>query len=196
MGTSGANHLTGSKYALTLKRNGSLLGGEDRTHDERGHTMPAPRQLPDTETLKRLRRQGWTYDDIAAEYGVTKGAVYLQLSQAKATKPRPNYKHLIPWTVKTEHQYAHPAMMLRLLGRREKGDTIPDVKARMLDKWLRDIGAANVVVCYHPDMIPNAASPKTGGWFYSSRTKSDGDSIIRFVEPAEVPKVVNPHALT
>lgn len=158
--------------------------------------MPAPRQLPDTETLKSLRRQGWTYMDIANEYGVTKGAVYLQLQQGKATKARPNYKHLIPWTVRTDHAYAHPVMMLRLLGRRQNGDALPEVKGRMLDKWLKEIREADVVVCYHPDMIPNAASPKTGGWYYSKRKPEDGDRLIRYTETAKAPKVKNPHALT
>lgn len=157
--------------------------------------MPAPRQLPDNETLKRLRQQGWTYEDIANEYGVTKGAVYLQLQSAKATKKRPSYKHLIPWTVASEHAYAHPAMMLRLLGRRQNGDSIPDVKGRMLDKWLRELEAANVVVCYHRDMMPNPASPKTGGWYYSTRKPEDGASLIRFDEDTRAPKVSNPKAV-
>lgn len=157
--------------------------------------MPAPRQLPDNETLKKLREQGWSYDDIANEYGVTRGAVYLQLSQAKAVKERPSYKHLIPWTVKREHTYAHPALMLRLLGRRQRGDdTIPDVKARMLDKWLRELRDADAVVCYHPDMPPNAASPKSGGWYYSKRRTEDGSSIIRFDPEAAPPDIKNPDA--
>ena len=156
--------------------------------------MPAQRQLPDTETLKKLRREGWSYADIGETYGVTKGAVYFQLQNAKATKARPSYKHLIPWTVRREHQYAHPAMMLRLLGRREAGLEIPDVKGRMLDKWLRELREANVVVCYHPDMIPNAASPKAGGWYYASRKPSDGDSLIRFAPDAPAPKIKNQSA--
>ena len=156
--------------------------------------MPAPRQLPDATTLVNLRNQGWTYADIAAEYGVTKGAVYLQLQQANATKDRPSYKHLIPWVVKREHAYAHPAMMLRLLGRRQNGDALPEVKSRMLDKWLRELREADVVVCYHPEMAPNAASPKEGGWYYSTRRPSDGDSLIRYEEKAKPPRVVNPAA--
>lgn len=156
--------------------------------------MPAPRQLPDADTLKRLRNQGWSYNDIANEYGVTKGAVYLQLQEAKATKKRPNYKHLIPWTVRKEHQYAHPPMMLRLLGRRQNGDDIPPVKERMLDKWLREVAAANVVVCYHPDTPPNPASPKSGGWYYATRKPTDGDSLVRFDPDAGPPAITNPDA--
>lgn len=169
---------------------------EAGTDERRGVChMPAPRQLPDDDTLVRLRRQGWSYNDIADEYGVTKGAVYLRLQRAGFTKTRPNYSHLIPWTLRKEHQYAHPAQMLRLLGRRENGDAIPDVKLRMLDKWLRELAAADVVVCYHPDMAPNAASPKTGGWYYSTRRPEDGQNLIRFDPDAPPPQIVNPQAL-
>lgn len=151
--------------------------------------MPAPRQLPDNETLKNLRRQGWSYADIAEEYGVTKGAVYLHLQEAGATRKRPSYKHLIPWTVRSEHQYAHPPMMLRLLGRREAGLQIPPVKERMLDKWLRETKEAGVVVMYHPETPPNPASPTVGGWYYAARVEEDGDALIRYEEDGSPPKV-------
>ena len=152
--------------------------------------MPAPRQLPDRDVLLKLRQQGWTYNDIAAEYGVTKGAVYWQLQSANATKARPNYKHLIPWTVRSEHQHSHPAMMLRLLGRRQAEQDIPPVKERMLDKWLRELEEAQVVVCYHPEMPPNPASPKSGGWYYATRKPSDGASLIRY-NPDDPPPVIS-----
>lgn len=141
--------------------------------------MSAPRLLPTSDVLASLRRQGWTYDDIANQYGVTRGAVYLQLKQAKATTDRPRYDELIPWTVRVEHTHAHPAMMLRLLARRRDGKPIPDAKSRMLDKWLRDLEEAGVVVCYDPSQPPNPASPVAGGWYYSRRKPADGDSVIR-----------------
>lgn len=141
--------------------------------------MPAPRLLPDNEVLVQLRRQGWTYADIAREYGTTESAVYLRLRQARATKARPTYKHLLPWTVKREHASAFPAQMLRLLGRMEKGEKLAPVKERMLNKWLADIREADVVVCYQPDQPPNPASPVTGGFFYSRRRPEDGQSLIR-----------------
>ncbi|GAB3847438.1 hypothetical protein GCM10029963_28920 [Micromonospora andamanensis] len=61
---------------------------------------------------------------------------------------------------------------------------LPPVKKRMLDKWLREIQEAGVVVCYDPDMEPNPAS-KTGGFYYSRRRTSDGDSLIRVEQDAE-----------
>ncbi len=148
--------------------------------------MPAPRLLPTSDALLQMRNQGWSYDRIAAEYGVSKGAVYLQLRQAKATKDRPSYRHLIPWNVKTEHAHTHPVTMLRLLGRRENGQPIPPAKERMLDKWLKELQEGNLVVCYHRDFPaelspdnPNSASPKVGGFHYSTRKPEDGDALIR-----------------
>lgn len=143
--------------------------------------MPRPRQLPDLDILVSHRRDGWSYQDIADEYGVTVGAVYLQLKQAKATKARPSYKHLIPWKVKTEHAHSHPAMMLRLLGRTQTHglESLPEVKQRLLTKWLKEMEEANVVVCYHPDQPPNRASPRTGGFYYKRRRSTDGTSLVR-----------------
>jgi hypothetical protein len=58
----------------------------------------------------------------------------------------------------------------------------------MLDKWLRELREADVVVCYDATQPPNPASPTTGGWFYSRRQEADGESLIRFTdgEPAPV----------
>jgi hypothetical protein len=141
--------------------------------------MPAPRILPPSDVLLQMRNSGHTYEDIANEFGVSKGAVYLQLRQARATDKRPSYKHLIPWTVRTDHAHAHPVTMLRLLGRRQKGETLPPVKSRLLDKWLEGMAENGLVLCYHPDAPPNPASRSTGGFYYKRREESDGDSLVR-----------------
>ncbi|MFD3464843.1 hypothetical protein ACFWWM_00455 [Streptomyces sp. NPDC058682] len=130
--------------------------------------------------LRSHRAKGLTYEQIAEQYGVTKGAVYWQLRDSGQVKARPSHKKYIPWVVKAEHAHARPVMMLRLLSRREQGDDIPDVKARMLDKWLGEIKDADVVVCYSRDMVPNPASPTTGGFYYSKRRPEDGDALIRY----------------
>jgi hypothetical protein len=163
--------------------------------------MPAPRQLPTSDVLRKLRGphaghpNGLTYEEIAERYGVTKGAVYWQLRDAGLAKTRPDHSKFLPWTVKAEHAHARPATMLRLLSRREHGDTIPAVKARMLDKWLKEVQEAGVVVCYARDMPPNPASPTTGGFFYSKRRPQDGDSLIRAEIDEDttslIPKIAN-----
>lgn len=146
--------------------------------------MPAPRLLPDNDVLIKLREQGWSYEDIAQEYGVTKGAVYLRLRQAKATHERPDYSYLIPWTVRVEHAHARPAQMLRALGRRKSGQENPPAKERMLNRWLKEIEEAQVVVDYDPEYPPNPANPKNGGWHYRRRRPEDGDSLVRTPEVA------------
>ncbi|MEV5079273.1 hypothetical protein AB0K74_10715 [Streptomyces sp. NPDC056159] len=158
--------------------------------------MPAPRQLPSSDVLRKLRGQKKTYEEIAQMYGVTKGAVYWQLRDAGVSKKRPDHSKYIPWTVKVEHAHAKPVLMLRLLSRREQGDKIPEVKERMLDKWLKEIEAADVVVCYDREMPPNPASPNAGGFYYSKRRESDGDNRIRYEDcapaTAHIPLVVDP----
>lgn len=140
--------------------------------------MPAPRKLPSSDILRKHRYDGMTYEEIGELYDVSKGAVYLQLRDAKISKARPDHSKYIPWTVKAEHAQARPNGMLRLYSRREQGETLPAVKERMLDKWLGELKDANVVVCYHREQAPNPASPN-GGWYYSKRRPSDGDNLIR-----------------
>lgn len=147
--------------------------------------MPAPRLLPDNAVLADLRRQGWTYADIAAEYGVSESAVYLRLRQVGATKKTVSHRDVIPWKVKREHTYSFPAQMLRVYGRKQKGLDISDVKDRMLRRWLRGMEDAGVVLCYAPAYPPNPACA-AGGFYYSRRRPEDGDSIVRTAEAATV----------
>lgn len=161
--------------------------------------MPAPRKLPDRDVLLKLRERGMTYEEIATEYNATTGAVYWQLRDAGGTKTRPDHRKYLPWKVKTEHAHARPATMLRYLSRREQGDKIPDPKNRMVDKWLAEIKAADVVVCYSREMPPNPASPTTGGFYYSKRRPEDGENLIR-VSPEEIDNTskvptANPHTV-
>jgi hypothetical protein len=156
--------------------------------------MPAPRSLPSSDVLRKLRSQGKTYEEIGDMYGVTKGAVYWQLQEAGLTKVRPDHSAYIPWKLKTEHAHAKPATMLRLYSRRMQEDPIPAVKARQLDKWLAEIKKANVVVCYNRACPPNPASP-TGGFYYSKRRPEDGNNLIREKDEGNtgtIPKVEDP----
>lgn len=147
--------------------------------------MAAPRLLPDKTELERLRRNGATYGDIAEMYGVTETAVYLRLKADGLIKEsRASHSALIPWQVKRDHQHAYPALMLRVLSRRQQGLENSDQRNRMLDSWLETIKRENVVVCYDPDMWANPAS-KHGGWFYARRKASDGDSLIRYTKPGK-----------
>ncbi len=147
--------------------------------------MPAPALLPDSGTLKKHREAGMSYDEIAERYGVTRGAVYQRLRAIPGVvTPRRDHKSLIPWTVKVEHQYEYPAMMLRLLGRELRGEPIPEDKDRMLQKWKHQMKSAGCVVDYDPNIGPilpsgetNWASPRRGGWRYVARQDGDAEWI-------------------
>lgn len=142
--------------------------------------MPAPRKLPSPDELVALRDSGWTLKQIAERYGVSTGAVHLQLKAAGRTAHRPRYEDLVPWRVQPEHDHVYPLMMLRLLARRRAGDTagVPGVRWRMLDDWLRQLHDKDLVVVYHPDIPENQASSK-GGWAYVPRSPEDDDIIRR-----------------
>ncbi|MGI5245443.1 hypothetical protein [Dactylosporangium sp. CA-139066] len=139
--------------------------------------MPAPNILPDSGTLAQMRRT-MTIKEIADEYGVSEVAVYKQLNAAGLTKARPPKSH--PWTLKKEHEQTRPAIMLRALARRERGEELPAQKSRSLDIWLDELDRLKVVVDYDPDAGPNPASPIYGGFVYRERLDSDGESRIRY----------------
>lgn len=146
--------------------------------------MPAQKILPTSDVLRRLRREGKTYAEIADMYGVTKGAVYLSCREAGLTSPRPSYKDTLPWRVRTDHLHAYPAMMLRLYGRRQqgRGDTIPAQKARMLDRWLVEMRTHGLMVIYDPEIPSNPAS-RNGGFAYVPRTPDlDPDTLVWVAE--------------
>jgi hypothetical protein len=55
-------------------------GDDDRQHAGK----PARGKLPNVDVLTTLRDQGWTYDEIARQYGVSRGAVELRLTAGRA----------------------------------------------------------------------------------------------------------------
>jgi hypothetical protein len=163
---------------------------------------PPPKlTLTDSELL-RLRDAGVSQQQIADEYNVSLGTVFRRYKLMGVTKERPRYEDLTPWTVKPQHNEAHPLRCLRLLGQRrtniEEGrdpdDGINKKKAGMLNKWLVEMGPrgeGGLVVRYHPDCPPNPANPARidetgnpvpgtgGGFWYDDWKPSDGDSYVR-----------------
>jgi hypothetical protein len=49
---------------------------------------PAREKLPNVDVLTTLRDEGWTYDDIARQYGVSRGAVELRLAAGRTLGQR------------------------------------------------------------------------------------------------------------
>lgn len=142
--------------------------------------MPRERKLPPTNELVRLRDEGWTLKRIADAYGVSPGAVHLQLKEAGRTSRRPRYADLIPWRIRPEHDHQQPVTMLRLLARRRAGDVdgVSAARLGMLENWLRELAARDLVVRYDERIPPNPAS-RTGGWAYVPRDPQRDDDVIR-----------------
>lgn len=139
--------------------------------------MPAIRKLPDGTTLRRLRSQGWRLKDIAETYDVTEAAVWKALERAGLTIQQPTVNDLIPWDVADAHKATAIMERFRSIVKQQKGAPLRPEEEHLLRRWLEDLMANNVVVDYHPDAPPNAASRK-GGFFYRERTPDD-DWIIR-----------------
>jgi DNA-directed RNA polymerase specialized sigma24 family protein len=56
---------------------------EQTGDDRRREGKQASEKLPNVDVLSTLRDQGWTYDEIAREYGVSRGAVELRLATGR-----------------------------------------------------------------------------------------------------------------
>lgn len=139
--------------------------------------MPAVRKLPDSTTLRRLRSQGWRLKDIADTYDVTEAAVWKALERAGYTVPQKTVHDIIPWDVAEEHKATAIMERFRSIVKQQKGAALRPQEEQLLNQWLHDMAANNVVVAYHRDAPPNAASRK-GGFYYTERTPED-EWIIR-----------------
>lgn len=139
--------------------------------------MPAVRRLPDSTTLRRLRSQGWRLKDIAETYDVTEAAVWKALERAGYTTPQKTVNDIIPWDVADKHKSTAIMERFRSIVKQQKGALLRANEEQLLNRWLHDLTTNNVVVAYHPDAPPNAASRK-GGFYYTERTPED-EWIIR-----------------
>lgn len=164
----------GLGLGITLK--GRLRSTRNPIKSEE-YEMPAVRRLPDITMLRRLRNNGWRLKEIASEYGVTEAAVWKALERAGETEPIPTYKDLIPWDVAKEHRTTAVMERFRSITRQRRGIPLEPAEERLLARWLDGLEENGVVVDYHPDAPPNAASRK-GGFFYAPREPSD-EWIVR-----------------
>ncbi|MBO0896138.1 hypothetical protein [Arthrobacter sunyaminii] len=134
--------------------------------------MPAERKLPNSTTLRQLRKQGLRLIDIAEQYGVTEAAVWRALDRAGFTKERATYKDVLPWEIADEHKTTAVMDRFRAIAKQKSGGKLSPEEDRLLADWLRELADNDVVVNYHKDAPPNAASRK-GGFYYVPRTDAD-----------------------
>lgn len=169
---------------------------------------PTKLTMTDQQLVDMLTRQGMTQKQVADAYGTTKGAVHLRLLRiedrtpqlvAALLKTRPRYDDMLPWRVSDAHRGSPVAARLRWAGHRRESirkglgpdDGLNKYEAAMLDTFLEQLREADLVVDYHPDAPPNAASP-SGGFFLIPRDETvDGtfslENLIRKPRRRRVP---------
>ena len=144
--------------------------------------MPAERRLPDSATLRQLRRQNWTLKEIGTEYGVTEGAVWKAISKAGTGKSlKENFRDIVPWEVEPEHRTSGVMRRLHTLIRLRRNVHVTDVEKRLANEWIKTLEETGTVLAYHKDAPPNTACRK-GGFYYTVRTPED-KGFIRMPEP-------------
>lgn len=143
--------------------------------------MPTVRKLPDTATLRRLRTQGWTQKQIAESYGATESAVWKAMQRAGYIEPQVTYKEILPWDIAEAHKATAIMERFRSIVKQRKGAALRQEEEMLLQRWLRDLEANELVVAYHPEAPANSASSK-GGFYYVPKS-ADDDWIIRRPTP-------------
>lgn len=115
--------------------------------------------------------------EIAETYDVTESAVWKALLRAGYVSPQPNVRDIIPWDVAAEHKATAIMERFRSIVKQQKGTPLRPEEEHLLNQWLSDLAANNLVVDYHPMAPANSASRK-GGFYYRPKQDTD-DWIIR-----------------
>lgn len=132
--------------------------------------------MPGKAELKKFRDLGYTRHqivDIVFErtgHRVTPEAVSMAMKRANLSGVHRRYEDEIPWRVRQIHERHYALAMLRLLGRRRRGESVPDDRAQRLDSWLAKLDETQTVVDYDPD--------SERGFRYVPRLPTD-ESVIR-----------------
>ena len=138
--------------------------------------MAPPRFVPSDATLKKWLDEGLTHKQIQARIKeqdgveVALGTISAAISRAGLTTMN-RFDDLIPRPVREDHQGAYPLVMLRLLGRRQQGETLTQDQANRLDSWTARLDAEDACVAYRHDTAD--------GWVYVKRRKQDKGKYSR-----------------
>ena len=135
--------------------------------------------VPDATTLRRYLKKGLTQAQIAdaweADSGVrvSRSAIAMAIARYGLETPRPRRRNtdLLPWVLKKEHQMATEARLLRMEGRRRRGEPLSKADLTWVSNWVEELRRDNAVITY----LPNTKQ----GFHRVARTKKDGDSLIR-----------------
>lgn len=128
--------------------------------------------LPDATVLRRLRNRGMTYQEIADLYGVTVSGVWRAFERANLIKSRPTYRDVVPWRIDRKFSQTEVMRHLRTMAKMQAELPIPSRDEKSLLSWLDDMKRDGVILAYHPDAPPNAAS-EPGGFYYVEREEDE-----------------------
>lgn len=140
--------------------------------------------VPNPNQMRRFLDQGLTQAQIVTAWEEVSGnrcsrsAIGMAISRydLKSSHPKPRNTDLLPWRLQPEHRDHWDARMLRLEGRRRRGDALSDEQLRWLEQWLDKLREQEAVVTYEP------RSKK--GFFWVPRTEGDADIIRRPAQAA------------
>lgn len=132
-------------------------------------------KLPAPVVVAKMLRNGWTYEMVGREFGVTANAVWRQQRRAGHLTPTVSYRELLPWEkVEPEHQRTNTFRSLTSLERIERGLEVEGKKRRDALALKRRLEASDVVVHYDPRIPPNPHSEVHGGFVFVKREPGDG----------------------
>jgi hypothetical protein len=133
-------------------------------------------KIPDRQEFVRLvRDKKLRNKEILAHYA--EQGVHLTASTISMAKRRYGldvreaYSDLLPWLVHEDHRSMYPPKMLRLEGRRRRGEKLPEDRLRYLENWKRKMRDDGTVVHYEYDTEE--------GWFYVPRRPGIDKDLIR-----------------
>lgn len=114
-------------------------------------------KVQDEGEIKRWFEEGRTYAWMTEEY-LRKYNIEIFPSAFANLRRRRGWDRritrddeLIPWSVKDEHRWAYPVVMLRVEARRRAGRPLRDVDAARVEPWKKELLEKGLVVHYDPD---------------------------------------------
>lgn len=139
--------------------------------------MAARSKIESVDEVLRWIAEGRTYQWMVEEYArkynkeITKSAFANVRARMGLERRISRNEDLMPWTVKEEHRWEYPAVMLRVEGRRREGRTLRDVDAKRLESWKATLLDNGLVVHYDPSTEE--------GWFYVPAREGIDTDLIR-----------------
>lgn len=139
--------------------------------------MPAYRQLPEPEELRRLAiAETLNNRQIGEMYGVSGEAVRQALVAAKIERPnfepKVSHGHYIPWRIRADHTSDILARRLRSYSKLKQRKPLSETEKRLLEAFVKFMDGDN------PDSVPQSVHyERNEGFWLEPRLPGDRDYI-------------------